>query len=285
MSGTRSLSLEQVVARTGELPPMPLVARKVMDLAGSPDTSPEELQRVISGDPALVSKILRIANSALYNQGRNVATLSQAIFFLGSWTIRSLVLASATRSVFLSRAGEYGLKEQLLWEHSLGCALAARLIAKQHGLIDPEIAFLGGLLHDIGKIVLNTNQPGPYAEVFQRVYNDGCSFSEAEQEQLGFTHAAVGALVARKWQLPRDIEDAISHHHELRAAASPQPTAAVHLGNLLCKRAGIGAEKKPRLELGQAESLPVLCLSERQAELLIERLTLAFEQGRAAFAT
>ncbi|MCS6915251.1 MAG: HDOD domain-containing protein [Myxococcales bacterium] len=276
--------MERVVARAGDLPTMPAVAQKVMQLVADEATTPADLQRVIGSDPALVSKILRVSNSALFSRVRAITALSQAILMLGFSTIRSLVIAASVRSMFRSRTGEYGLKEQLLWEHSLGCGIAARLLARHLGQEEQEAAFVGGLLHDIGKVVLNANLAEVYADIFQEAYNEQRPIVAVEMERLGFTHVHVGALVVRRWNFSAELEDVIANHHSPeQAQLDPRGAATIELADALCRFHGIGARRQEDLDPAGLPSAALLELRARDLDQIGARLNQIFQEEKGAF--
>jgi len=261
---------DQILKSVGDIPPMPHVAAQVMEQTGSDQTTAEDLNRVISQDQALAARVLRIANSSFYAASVKIKTLAHAISFVGFNSIRSIVIAAATRELY----PVLGKNEQLLWEHSVATGLAARLLARRARFGNPEQAFLAGLLHDIGKTILLLKLRDPMAKVMEKVAtNASLSFSELEEEAFGFDHSALGQLVGRRWKLGSEIEEAIGSHHAPEEATE-EPTLAyvTSLANSLCHRAGIGPAATPALDLTSLESarylnLPAEMLQEVQNEL------------------
>jgi len=260
-------SLKKIIMVTGDLPPMPYVARKVMDVVSDPASSAQDLQEVISKDQALASQILKIANSALYACSRKIETLTDAIVMLGFNTIRSLSVMNATKNLykFMSKGKVLGLKDKLLWEHSVGSAIAARTIAQKVNSRYAEQAFLGGLLHDIGKLVLLQKVPEHFDSVIEEVYNTGRHFHEVEMEMLGFTHAEVGGYLMNKWKFTSDFEEAVRLHHQVSAEleVEGQLVYYIDLANKLCHKLGIGFLNEPEKDLTQEYSAIVLGLNEQ----------------------
>lgn len=242
--------LQSIVMTTRDLPAMPQVAAKVLELASDPGTSAAQLQQVISDDQAMTGRILKIANSAMYSCSRRIRTLSEAIVMLGFNSIRSLVVTSAARNLYNTRKSRTGLKERLLWEHSIGCAIACRLLTAERAPGLAEEAFLAGLMHDIGKLVLNLRVPERFDEVVQVVYNEGRPFHVTEAELLGFDHTQVGALLVNKWRLSPLLEEAILNHHNLEALTPANPLLLyLDLGNKMCRKMGIGFIDEPELDI------------------------------------
>lgn len=177
MATVTTASLNDVVLKSVELPVLPSTAQKVLSLMSDPDISIEKVKRIIGSDPALAAKILKVANSAFYGGFRNIQNLSQAILRLGLNSVRNIVIATSLKNVYK----RFGLTEKLLWEQMIGSAMASNLLARQTRRADAEDAFIGGLLHDIGKVVINNEYPEAYARVMEKVYNDAVPFSIAEK--------------------------------------------------------------------------------------------------------
>jgi HD-like signal output (HDOD) protein len=219
------------------------VAAQVLRLAADPDSTTDDLQKVISTDQALTAQILKIANSAMFGMVREVRTITQAIMTLGFSTIKSVVIASSAKNLY-SRGGT-GLQERLLWEHALVSALAARAYAKCLRSPRAEEAFLGGLMHDIGKSVMGLKFPERYGALLRNIYNGGGDDLESELDLFGFDHAMVGEALLHSWNLARSLENCVRWHHDPRHAPVEDQalTAFVALGNqtALDRRIGIGS--------------------------------------------
>lgn len=251
---------EKIVQATGDLPTMPHVASMVLQKLGNPNTSHKELHQTISADQALAARVLKVANSPLYGCSRAINRLTDAVVIMGFDSLRSLVMSSVMQDLFKS----FGLTEKLLWEHSFGCAAISKHIAKVIKYPKVEEAFLAGLLHDIGKVVLNLKIPDKTREIVQEVYNNpGVSFMQAEQEMFGFNHAQVGKLIARKWNFAETIEETIGCHHDPRQARIlPVLTVIVNFGNLVCHKLEVGPTRNPDLDLFEFESTRLLRFNE-----------------------
>ncbi len=269
---------QQIAAMAKDLPPFPGIAWEVMQLVKRPDSSAADLERVVAKDVALTARVLKISNSALYGLRGTITTLSRAVVILGMKTLQSLVIAASSESLYRTR----NFKDKLLWDHSLAVALVARLLALRVHRAKTEEAFVAGLLHDIGKTVLDLNLGDSYQDVIQQVYNDGVSFIQAERQLLGVDHAEVGATVVRKWNFSPILQEAVRcHHAPSHAEVEPRLCAVVSLANGICVRRGIGPERDPELDLSGMEASQMLQLSESTIEELMEELDekLAAEKG------
>ncbi len=259
---------EKIVQATGDLPTMPHVANLVMEKLSDPNATPKDLQKIISQDQALAARVLKISNSPFYGCARTVTNLTDALVVMGFDSIRSLVVASAMHDFFK----KFGLAEKLLWEHSIACGSIAKLVARRVKYSKIEEAFLAGLLHDIGKVVLNLKMPDEMLSIVQQVYNDPTqSFYSIEESKWGFTHAQVGMLIARKWNFTDSIEEAIGyHHHPEKATILPVLSYIVSVSNSVSHKLELGPTRTPDLDLTALRSSKALKLSPDALDELVE---------------
>ena len=280
----KSEQLHNIILTTRDLPAMPQVASKVLELSSDPNTSAFQLQQVIADDQAMTARILKIANSALYSCSRKIKTLTEAIVMLGFNSIRSLVVTSAARNLYNTKTSQTGLKERLLWEHSIGCAFACRILASETRPALTEEAFLAGLMHDIGKLVLNIQTPELFDQIVQVVYNENRSFCITEKEIIGFDHSEVGALLVNKWKLSPNLEEVIKNHHN-NAALSPEAPLLLYLdlGNKLCHKLGIGFLQDPDLDIVGCQANQILGFGPDYFDQVISLLQEALETEMEIF--
>ncbi|MHB8056541.1 MAG: HDOD domain-containing protein [Desulfuromonadaceae bacterium] len=277
--------LEVMIMTASDLPTIPVVATKVMQLIESESATAEELAKVVASDPAVAARVLKISNSSFYGCQRQIQTLSHAIVVLGFGTLKSLVVAASVKQVYQP----YGLTEKMLWEHSFGAGLASRIIAKETRLVSEEEAFLGGLFHDIGKIIMNNMNSQQFQEAMQRCYNDGITFEKAEQQVYSYTHSEVGGLVLKKWNFPDILMHAVLKHHtfdftEDEDAYQVNLTCVVGLANLFCHKAGIGIrEPDDELDLMQSVTAQRLGLTEQRMNDLLGSFMTAYEKDKSFF--
>jgi putative nucleotidyltransferase with HDIG domain len=267
------LRLEDLVDKVQDLPALPTVVSQVIRLTEDPDSTAADLNAVISRDQALTAKVLRLANSAYYGFPRRVATVTEAVVLLGFNTIRNLVLAASVSNVLQREAPGYRLGRGDLWWHSLTSAMAARLLARKIRFRAAEEAFVAGLLHDIGKLVLSQYVAETYAQILERVTRDGLPFMEAEQATLGFDHAQAGGLVAEKWNLPEGLVEAISFHHRPGAARKhPALAALAHTGDALALMLGAGLGADGLMYPLDWEAVTAVGLTEEKVEEVMNEL-------------
>ena len=277
--------LEIMIMTASDLPTIPVVATKVMQLIESEKATAEELAKVVASDPAVAARVLKISNSSFYGCQRQIQTLSHAIVVLGFSTLKSLVVAASVKQVYKP----YGLTEKMLWEHSFGAGLAARIIAKETRAANEEEAFLGGLFHDIGKIIMNNMDSQQFQAAMQKCYNDQVSFSEAERQVYSYTHSEVGALVITKWNFPDILMHAVLKHHSFDFAEDEDAyqirlACVVGLANMFCHKAGVGM-REPDDDLELLETVPaqLLGIDQQKMEILLESFNAAYEKDKSYF--
>jgi putative nucleotidyltransferase with HDIG domain len=277
--------LETTIMHAADLPTIPVVAIKVMQLIERESATADELAKVVSSDPAVAARVLKISNSSFYGCRRQIQTLSSAIIILGFSTLRSLVVAASVKQVYKP----YGLTERMLWEHSFAAGLAARIIAHQTRAANEEEAFLAGLFHDIGKIIMNTLDREKFHEVMQHVYNEGLSFQQAERLVYPYSHDEVGALVIKKWNFPELLTTAILQHHTLDFAEAENQnvvkvTAIAALADLFCLKLGIGVrEPQEGIDLYHSKPVQMLKFSEQKTKELLELFQENYEKDKTLF--
>lgn len=271
--------LDDLIARTLELPVLPATTQKVLGLMSDPDVSIEKVKRLVSTDPALTAKILKVANSAFYGSYRNIQNLSQAILRLGLNAVRNIVVATSMKNVYK----KFGLAEKLIWEQMIGSALAASVIARHTRTVDPEDAFIGGLLHDIGKVVVNNEYPEKFAKVIEMVYNDQVSFETAERDIFEFTQREVGAFVVKKWGFPENLELLIKFFDDNEALARDKQlshlVAIITLSDRMCQKFGMGWRKPGGDDVKYGKLPELLGMQEGQVGQMEENVKLSFSQG------
>lgn len=234
--------IQRLVAKIDKLPTLPVAATKIVQVVNNPNTTARDVNQLISTDQALAAKVLKLVNSAYYGLSNKVASITQAVVILGFNTIKSLALSASVLDSF-SSAELSTFKREEFWKHSLEIGVGAKLIANliKVPTKDQEEFFLAGLLHDMGKVVMDQYLHEEFSEVVGLTKDTGCAFLQAEREVLGgLTHADIGKLLAEKWNLPGNLQEAIAFHHDPLQAKNGPHTVAVHFADILCKSKHIG---------------------------------------------
>ena len=229
-------SLTGVVSRMESLPSLPSLYSEIMELLESPDASIQKVGQIIAKDLGMTAKLLQLVNSAFFGIPRHISSPAQAVSLLGLDTVKALVLTVGVFSRFEQTRLPYFRINELM-DHSTKTGAMAKELAKAEGIDKCMVddAFMAGLLHDIGKLVLAANISDKYGEVLNLVRDEKMAFCEAEYEILGTTHAHVGAYLIGLWGLSDPIVEAIAFHHSPGICFSQGvcPLTAVHIGNAL----------------------------------------------------
>ncbi len=240
---TKDRDWREIVAWVGDLPPMPQVASRALNMVENPDTTASELTELLSTDAALAARTLKIANSAMFSRQREITTLSQAIMVIGFKALKGIIVAATLRQINKS----YGTLEKLIWECSMCAAVCATVITKKLRKRYVEEIFLLGLLHNLGQIVLlfQPETAKDYKEVLKIIKDEHADYSAAEQRVFGFSHTLIGALVAKKWNFSPDSCQVILHYKDPLDGPKPETeleekTAIVQLAEMITHAAGIG---------------------------------------------
>lgn len=209
------------------LPSLPIVVLEVLKSFEQTDASTGMLAEKVAKDQALAAKTLRIANSSFYGLSRKVTTIQQAITILGFDSVRTLIAAAAVTDIFSdSRHGAFEYKA--FWRHSIGTGLCAKMLARQLK-INQDYAFVCGLLHDIGRLVLVTRFPELYAAAMEHREKKDCYVIDAERAVLEMDHAVVGRALAEYWKFPLIMQKAIGNHHQPEGEDLGDIPAVVHV--------------------------------------------------------
>jgi len=278
-------SAASFVDQAKDLPVMPRIAAQVMKKAEDPDSDLKSMAELISRDASLVVRVLKIANSSFYSMPRKIESIHQAIVLMGYTTLRSVVVAASIKDVF----SRYGLSERLLWEHAIAAACAASTLATRIGGMALDEVFVGGLVHDVGKLVMHSEAESQYQEVMRAVYAEEKPSIEAERDVFGFDHAEVGMLTLSRWGLSERLAAAIGGHHELDLtgeAEGARPLAALlSVADRIALHEGHGRRRaQPELVILEGPDAELLGLSDHDPEEILTDFREAYEREKGLFA-
>ena len=233
--------VKDIVDRVGCIQPLPDTALKLMNVMGDPRSKLDDFVEAIKYDQAVTGQVLKLCNSSFFGLSRKVTSLNDAMLCLGTVKVLQLVMSVHTNNMLSAEQKGYGLEPGVLWKHSVAVALASSLFAQRLRLPDANLVFTAGLLHDIGKVILNEYVAEDFAEIVRRVTDDRVSFVEAEHQVLGYSHEEVGGMIAERWKLPPAIVRCIRFHHVPSALDPPDALVdTVYLANCICLLLGIG---------------------------------------------
>lgn len=233
-----TLKQEEIVARLHDLPALPTVVSELLASFGKDDADVDSLARQIGRDQALTARLLRVANSSFYGLQCQVATINDAVVVLGFRAVRGIVLAVGVSGVFKADNCP-GFDAQGYMQHCVGVGLGARVLAQLAGR-NPELAFTGGVLHDIGKLALASCFARQYARVLSYRERHDCPLVVAERDVLGLDHAVVGGLLADAWHFPPALRSAVAEHHSPSSATADSLADQVHVADSIAHALGLG---------------------------------------------
>ncbi|MCC7354163.1 MAG: HDOD domain-containing protein [Anaerolineae bacterium] len=283
----RSSSLKQVPALIRELPPLPEVATRVLQVMRDPRSRRPDVARLIIMDPALAGRTLAMANSAYYGLARRITSVDEAIGYIGFEQTKQLIYAASLQQMMTAPLSGYLLERGMLWRHSLGVAMGAHWVAERLRIYPVHNAYMGGLFHDIGKLALN-RVVQEQARAQQRPLDEQTrsSLVQFERELTGYDHAEIGAMIAQSWQLPEDLVAAVRFHHD---PGQQQPAsslvAAVHIANTVCLNAGVGVANQDYPFIFAEEAIAILQRlgwKEEDQEQLLKHIEQEIKQAEEA---
>jgi len=275
----------EIVEAMYNLPPMPAVAARVLEMLQSPDSSAESLAGLIACDPILAGRLLSMANSAFYGVRNEVSTLSRAVVILGEEALRSLVLTVSLKSL----GSDPSPIHKRLWEDAVGCALGGQLVARTFSSSNAEEAFLAGLFRHIGKLVMNDFDPSKYERLLALVDAGEADAESLEKEWFHFPHAMISAAVLEKWQFNPTYIQAILHHDHLDFSPGVYPAAyrlaaTVNVADSLCRALGIGqVQADTELRLSQVPGALSLGIPYGQMKKMLSELEVIFRENTSVF--
>ncbi|MEZ6036620.1 MAG: HDOD domain-containing protein [Planctomycetota bacterium] len=281
-STTSSTNILSLVNSTIDLPTMPEVLVRLNEVLANPDTSAGDVAKVIATDPAVSANILRIVNSAYYGLQVRVSSVSLAISVMGFNMTKKVALKAAVFSAFGKRREKIQhFDPSAFWRHAVYAGVAARALASGSPVFEdmhPEDAYVAGLLHDIGKILLMEKMAPRYLAMLRKSVQSGHPEFEQEMEDFGFTHADVGSVLAIKWSLPEDLAIAIRYHH----APSRDPfhrslSSLIHLADQLAWNAQVPSTIGTRVGPMEHGVYDAIGLSPEQVEELLPQVQEDFQ--------
>ncbi|NLW32928.1 MAG: HDOD domain-containing protein [Fibrobacter sp.] len=241
-------NIQQSLLNISSLPTLPTVIESITRLLQNPKTSAEEIGKAITTDQALTAKVLKLVNSAFYGFPGRISTITHAIVILGFSTVKNIVLTASIFEAFKSSDNAVcGFDLEQFWTHSIACGAASHALARIMGNKEKEECFIGGLIHDIGKLILYKYYPEEFSSVLTYANTEDILFYEGEKKFLDITHEEIGSYIAQRWKLPSKLQSSVKNHHNpLPVYDNYINTGIVHCADIFVRALdyGNGGDKK-----------------------------------------
>jgi HD-like signal output (HDOD) protein len=231
--------LTSLVDEDVNLASLPHIFTEISRVIGDPRSSAIHVGNVISKDPNLSAKLLKVVNSAFYSFPSKVDTISRAVMIVGSKQLSTLALGTSVVNIFQNIPADL-VDMKSFWKHSIACGISARMIASYKNVSNTERLFVAGLLHDIGRLFIYKRLPREGREILLQARRTHCLLHSAEFEILGFDHTQIGALLLKKWKLPLMLEHVVGNHHQPSKSQYPLEATIVYIADILINALRIG---------------------------------------------
>jgi len=238
----RDKLIDGVIKDITHIATLPEITVKIVELVECPRSTAADLHAVIANDPALSARVLKVVNSAFYALPGQIGSINRAIVLLGLNAVKNIAIAASLAKLF--RGGRLcpSFAARDLWEHSIAVAAGTKLLAERVELPLSDEAFLGGLIHDIGLMVMMQARRPKLVQVLERVESESITFRDAELQVLGVTHEQLGRALCESWKFPATLARVAGHHHS-PARLDPESRALacmVHVADVLAGELGLG---------------------------------------------
>jgi HD-like signal output (HDOD) protein len=218
---------------------LPNIFTEISRVIGDPRSSAIHVANVISKDPNLSAKLLKVVNSAFYSFPSKIDTISRAVMIVGSKQLSTLALGTSVINIFQDIPADL-VDMKSFWKHSIACGISARMIASYKNVSNTERLFVAGLLHDIGRLLIYKHLPREGREIFLQAKRTNCLLRSAELEILGFDHTQIGGMLLKKWKLPLMLEQAVGNHHQPSQSQYSLEATIVYIADILINALRIG---------------------------------------------
>ena len=263
--------IQSIIQNVEQLPSLPDVVSKIINMVNDPDVSFKHVADEIAKDQAITANILKLCNSAYFSKGKEISSIDRAIVILGLKEVKDIVVIATTKSVLNKVIVGYDLARGELWKHGVAVAMLAKKIATEcNQKTIADIAFTGGIIHDVGKTVLALFVQSTFKDILNTVTEKSITFQEAEKVVMGFDHQQIGEQVAIKWKFPMVLQSIVRYHHEPMNAPDDHKmiVSIVHVANTLCLLAGIGIGSDGLYHELNYDAIKLLSLKDSELEKL-----------------
>ncbi|MFC1564624.1 HDOD domain-containing protein [candidate division KSB1 bacterium] len=239
----------EIIQSIKRLPTLPIIFEKILDTIDDPRSSAAELQETIKNDQSITAKVLNMANSAYYGYTKQVSDLTRAVVILGFDMVKNIALSVSVFNLFPNGEEEAVFDREKFWLHSIATGYLGKIIAEECNYYEPDKAFISCLLHDLGKVVLDSCFEKKYVDTVKLMKIQKISLRDAEEQVFGCSHTDVGYWLGEKWNFPDELLESIKNHHDptISAKRHAQLTYLTYLANIICQeeQVGLGGSQLP----------------------------------------
>jgi HD-like signal output (HDOD) protein len=274
----------EILKKVTTIATLPQVTVQIIKTVEDPRSTASQLHKIVSHDPALVTRILKVVNSAFYGLPGQIASVERAIIVLGLNGVKNIAVAASLGQLFRGGMLCEGISAKDLWTHCVAVAVASRDLARNLKIGNPDEAFLAGLIHDVGILVSLQLSPEKLRQVCEQTRNGGGSFCELEQKLIGWDHQQLGMGLAEQWKFPRGCQLVAGFHHNPHLCPEPQDrlVTIVHVADNLCCRTNHGCNLTAIQESLSDEMLTQMQMDPATVALTSNRLDELVGQATAA---
>lgn len=223
------------------LPTLPNVVMEILRLCDDPDSNTRDIASLIENDPVLTTKVLKLVNSSYFGLSKELYSVNQALVLIGYNNMKNLILSTSMLQVFKQDTQVGSFSRKALWKHSIGVGIVARFLSKRYRVGNPEQAFVAGLIHDVGKVIIDWFFHEQFVEVIKLAEQESCWIRDAEKLVMEVTHDEIGSYLATRWNLPEIFRETVAFHHEPSKAHEHRSAAAiVQLSDNIIRQLNIG---------------------------------------------
>jgi putative nucleotidyltransferase with HDIG domain len=281
-----TLTLEDLIRRTGDLPSQPATAMAVIRETDQPGASAGTIAQYLVQDQALTARILRLANSSYYGLPGQVMDVAEAVVVLGTRCIKNLCTVASTYPWMVNPFNGFGLGPQEIWSHSYAVGIGAQTIAEEIGHPASRQAMTAGILHNLGKMALATCHEGRMSKLIDEARRSCLPLEAVESKVLGYNHCDIGGQIAEAWNLPKPLIEVMRHHHNPDACESSNPLVDfVHVADYLTMSMGLGLGGDGLCYDFKARSLERLNLGASDLDRMATKMMAACDQQKMLFET
>ena len=272
-------ALDLYLNRVKNLPPSPTVAIQLLELFSDPDRDIDRIVDIIKLDPSLTAATLKRCNSSAFSGAEPASDMFEAVCRLGLYEVYCIVTGMIASQTMTQVRSKYSWDSTRLWRHTVTTAVIASILAKRVEVMEAT-AFTAGLLHDIGKLIFVSTEGVAYAEMARNAGLFGPALVTAEESVMGFSHAALGARLLARWELPENICHAVEFHHQSPATVKHHQrlAATVHFANSLAHELVDGPAQAPVAAVANAEAMALIALKDKDIPTVVQQINQAMER-------